>query len=210
MQNLFRSKKHKEANEMGKTIINLEKEKESSIQNISNFMMNEPIMKFQGGGSVQSSTSSPISTSKSDKITSALSIWAKMVQSKDYKSADEIGKNIWNLKYQDTLAKPKTPNPLMRKELTKNQVNPFTIPQLIKTPDLNQNIPSNVTSSDRATKLKECKKLTAEMLTKKLQEVGILETQTSYEETGTKAMVFIQPIKQVVESSSNNQSTFGF
>ena len=207
-QNLMRSKKNKEADEIGKNIWGLKYQDTLAKPKTPNPLMNKSILKMQGGGSVQSSASSSISTSKNDKITSALAIWGKLVESKDYKSTDEIGKNIWGLKYQDTLAKAKTPNPLMR-DKSQTKVNPFTIPQLINTPNLNANLPDN-SSPDKGTKTKECKKLTPEMLTKKFQEIGLLETQTSYEETGMKSMVFIQPMKQIVETPSSGQSTFGF
>lgn len=203
-QNLMRSKKYNEASEMGKNIVDLKSDATSGKRKTTNSLMDQSMMKLQGGGSVQTSNSSPAAASKSDKITSALSIWGNLVNSKDYKSADEIGKNIWNLKYQDSLAKPKTPNPLMKEK----KVNPFTIPQLIKTPDLSAGLPGSESKPEE--KKKECKKLTAEMLTKKLQEVGLLETQASYEETGVKSMVFIQPMKQTVEVPSSGQSTFGF
>jgi predicted chitinase len=57
--------------------------------------------------------SNPANLSANAKIDLAMGMWSKYRDQKNYKQADSIGKDIWNLKYKDTLAKPKTPNPLM-------------------------------------------------------------------------------------------------
>jgi predicted chitinase len=61
-----------------------------------------------------SGPSNAANTSTSGKIDLAMGMWRKYRDQKDYKNADAIGKNIWNLKYGAQHKASQTPNPLMK------------------------------------------------------------------------------------------------
>lgn len=147
------------------------KEADKTGMNIWNMLYSGTLSKLQGGGFVKSSSAN---SSTGQKINSAMEIWNKMKNNKDYRNADAIGKDIWNLKYKNTLAKEITPKKLEEKSH------------------------------------EECKKLSPEMLSKKLSDLSGLTQQASYENMSSQTMVFIQPIKELVEIPQNSGSIFGY